>query len=332
MKTAKGILVFIAAFLVYHLIGSSFFPVNEENVLQAPDWYPVLGIAIATFATYLLCKPREKKAGSAIVDAYKRRKTKQTYDSLSEVEKWQLEKAQTIEQPTDHSPAIEVDNLTNKAAMIIFETGQASVSMIQRRVQLGYAKAARIVDYLETVGVVGPFVGSTPRKAIISKEDYLKRVRIVDSVKPAKPAPQINIQQIIKDEQEWRRKQQGLPLVEYELQQIDSMEGHQFEYWCANLLRKNGFTNVEVTQGSGDQGVDITAVKDGIRYAIQCKCYSSDLGNKPVQEVNTGKTIYHCQVGVVMTNRYFTAGAKQAAEPNGVLLWDRDKLIEMLDG
>lgn len=256
-----------------------------------------------------------KKAGRAIVDAYKRRKTKQTYDCLSEVEKWQLEKAQTIEQPTDHSPAIEVDDLTNKAAMIVFETRQASVSMIQRRVQLGYAQAARIVDYLETVGVVGPFVGSTPRKAIISKEDYLKRVRIVDSVKPAKPAPQINIQQIIKDEQEWRREQQGLPLVEYELQQIDSMEGHQFEYWCTELLKKNGFLNVEITPGSNDQGVDITATKDGIRYAIQCKCYSTDLGNTLVQEVHTGKSIYHCQVGVVMTNRYFTAGQSKQLKP-----------------
>lgn len=111
---------------------------------------------------------------------------------------------------------------------------------------------------------------------------------------------------------------------------IDAMEGHTFEEWCAELLRKNGFVNVEVTPGSGDQGVDVTAVKDGIRYAIQCKCYSSDLGNKPIQEVYTGKNIYKCQVGVVMTNRHFTPGAKEAAEATGVLLWDRDKLEEMI--
>lgn len=111
---------------------------------------------------------------------------------------------------------------------------------------------------------------------------------------------------------------------------IDAMEGHTFEEWCAELLRKNGFVNVEVTPGSGDQGVDVTAVKDGIRYAIQCKCYSSDLGNKPIQEVYTGKNIYKCQVGVVMTNRHFTPGAKEMAEATGVLLWDRDKLEEMI--
>lgn len=111
---------------------------------------------------------------------------------------------------------------------------------------------------------------------------------------------------------------------------VDAMEGHQFEYWCAELLKKNGFTGVEVTPGSGDQGVDIIAVKDGIRYAVQCKCYSSDLGNTPVQEVNTGRQLYHCQIGVVMTNRYFTSGAKAAAEATGTLLWDRDKLANMI--
>lgn len=114
------------------------------------------------------------------------------------------------------------------------------------------------------------------------------------------------------------------------IEETDGMDGHDFEYWCAELLKKNGFTEVEVTKGSGDQGVDVLAVKDGIRYAIQCKCYSSNLGNGPVQEVHAGKALYHCQVGVVMTNRHFTPGAKELATATGVLLWDRDKLEEML--
>lgn len=111
---------------------------------------------------------------------------------------------------------------------------------------------------------------------------------------------------------------------------FDSLEGHEFEYWCANLLRQNGFVDVEVTQGSGDQGVDIIAEKDDIRYAIQCKCYSSDLGNTPIQEVSAGKQMYNCQIGAVMTNRYFTSSAKQLAKATGTLLWDRDRIIKML--
>lgn len=106
----------------------------------------------------------------------------------------------------------------------------------------------------------------------------------------------------------------------------DQMEGHDFEYFCAQILRENLFENVEVTKGSGDQGIDIIAYKDGIKYGIQCKCYASDIGNKAVQEAFAGKTYYGCHVAAVLTNRYFTKSAKELAEKNGVLLWDRDKL------
>ena len=115
-----------------------------------------------------------------------------------------------------------------------------------------------------------------------------------------------------------------------ELYRIDDMDGYLFENWCTNLLKKNGFVNIAITPKSNDQGVDILAQKDGVKYAIQCKCYSSNLGNKPIQEVHTGKDIYRCHVGVVMTNRYFTQGAKKAAEATGTLLWDRNVLREML--
>lgn len=110
---------------------------------------------------------------------------------------------------------------------------------------------------------------------------------------------------------------------------VDNMNGHDFERWCADLLRRSGFSNVTVTPGSGDQGVDVLANKDGKKYAIQCKRYSSKLGNTPVQEVYTGKAVYNCQVAVVMTNNYFTAGAVAAAKATGVLLWDRDTLVKM---
>lgn len=118
--------------------------------------------------------------------------------------------------------------------------------------------------------------------------------------------------------------------IKYNMERIDAMEGHEFEHFIAALLRNLGYESVEVTPGSGDQGVDVLAEKDSVRYAIQCKCYSSDLGNGPVQEVNTGKVIYQCHVGVVVTNRYFTQGAKDAAKATGILLWDRDRLQKMI--
>lgn len=111
---------------------------------------------------------------------------------------------------------------------------------------------------------------------------------------------------------------------------FDSMDGHQFEYFCADLLRKNGFFNVEVTQASGDYGIDVLAEKDGVTYAIQCKCYSDNIGNHAVQEAFSGKRYYNRMVAAVMTNRYFTQAAKDTAAQTQVLLWDRDQIIEMV--
>lgn len=115
--------------------------------------------------------------------------------------------------------------------------------------------------------------------------------------------------------------------VHTSLKPFDQMEGHEFEYYCADLLKKNGFVNIEVTKGSGDQGIDIIANKNDIKYGIQCKCYASDIGNKAVQEAFAGKTYYGCHIAAVLTNRYFTKSAKELAEKNGVLLWDRSKLL-----
>ncbi len=98
-----------------------------------------------------------------------------------------------------------------------------------------------------------------------------------------------------------------------------------------NFVDRYLFKNVEVTQGSGDHGIDILAEKDGITYAIQCKCYSSNIGNSAVQQAHTGKSLYHKDIAVVLTNRYFTPQAKQEAQALGVKLWDRDKLNSMIE-
>ncbi len=112
---------------------------------------------------------------------------------------------------------------------------------------------------------------------------------------------------------------------------FDHMDGHAFEHFCAKVLVANGFENVRVTQGSGDQGIDIIAHKDGIKYGIQCKCYSADIGNKAVQEALGGRLYYNCHVGVVLTNRYFTKAAVDLAKSTSIVLWNRDKLISMVE-
>ena len=106
------------------------------------------------------------------------------------------------------------------------------------------------------------------------------------------------------------------------------MDGFQFEHYCADLLLRNGFSKAEVTQASGDYGIDIKAEKDGVTYGIQCKYYTDKVGNHAVQEAYSGSQFYHCMVAAVMTNCTFTQHAKETAAANNVLLWDKDKLAE----
>ena len=112
---------------------------------------------------------------------------------------------------------------------------------------------------------------------------------------------------------------------------FDLLEGHEFEYYCAEVLRKKGFIEVEVTKGSGDYGADILAEKEGVTYAIQCKCYTAPIGVKAIQEAYAGRDYYDRMVGAVLTNQYFTTPAVEAAKKLKILLWDRGYLESMLE-
>jgi len=109
------------------------------------------------------------------------------------------------------------------------------------------------------------------------------------------------------------------------------MEGHDFEYAIADLLRHNGYRNVSVTQGSGDFGIDILARRKNVKYAIQCKRYKSAVGVKAVQEAGLGTDFYHCDAAAVITNSTFTKQAKTLAETTGVRLWGREFLEELVN-
>ena len=69
-------------------------------------------------------------------------------------------------------PQNDYDELLPQAVDVIFETKQASVSMLQRRLKLGYSRAARLIDQLEEVGVVGPYEGSKPRQILLTKQQW----------------------------------------------------------------------------------------------------------------------------------------------------------------
>jgi len=69
-----------------------------------------------------------------------------------------------------------VDELFDQAVQIVLEAKQASVSLLQRRMRIGYTRAARLIDTMEAKGVVGPYEGSKPREVLMTMEQYQQRI------------------------------------------------------------------------------------------------------------------------------------------------------------
>ena len=104
------------------------------------------------------------------------------------------------------------------------------------------------------------------------------------------------------------------------------MCGHEYEHVIAKELRRCGW-KAYVTQGSGDQGVDVVATKRGVKMAVQCKRSSSRVGNKAVQEVFAGMHHYGADLGVVISDNSYTNSARELANSlEGVYLAHHDQI------
>ena len=94
---------------------------------------------------------------------------------------------------------------------------------------------------------------------------------------------------------------------------------YEYEYYCASILRENGW-DAKITKGSGDHGVDVIAKSDGLVLAIQCKLYSSNVGNAAIQEVVTGMKFWGAKIPIVVTNSNYTKQAIEIARVHRVYL------------
>ncbi len=111
-------------------------------------------------------------------------------DVIHEIEKAVQDKesgGKNAQQPAPEEKFKDYDELLPQAAEIIFETKTTSVSWLQRRLKLGYARAARIVDQLEEIGVLGPFEGSKPRQIIITYQQW-QEMQFVHGTAPIGPS------------------------------------------------------------------------------------------------------------------------------------------------
>ena len=96
-------------------------------------------------------------------------------------------------------------------------------------------------------------------------------------------------------------------------------DGFEFEFWVADNLKKFGW-DAKATAGTGDQGVDVIAVKNDIKVGIQCKLYSGSVGNKAVQEIIAARDYFDLDFAAVLTNADYTKSAKELALKSKVKL------------
>ena len=121
-----------------------------------------------------------------------------------------------------------------------------------------------------------------------------------------------------------RRVTRGL-----QLHDIETMDGIEFEYFIAQVLHHNGYTNVVLTERY-DYGVDIIADKDGVRWGVQVKRYSGLVKADAVRQVITGLAIYGCDRAMVITNSNYSTVARRLADSNDCVLIDKTDLQELV--
>ena len=86
----------------------------------------------------------------------------------------EIEKNAIPEKEANSNENIDTDPMMNEAIKCVVEAGQASTSLLQRRLRLGYARAGRLIDEMEKMGIIGPHEGSKPRQLLITYQQFLE--------------------------------------------------------------------------------------------------------------------------------------------------------------
>jgi len=120
-----------------------------------------------------------------------------------------------------------------------------------------------------------------------------------------------------------------VPEIGYLIDQVDRMTGEEFEEFLACCFRNLGYA-VEMTPKTGDFGADLILSKARKKTVVQAKRYQGKVGNSAVQEVVSAVKYYGAQDAIVITNSKFTSNAHKLAQANGVQLWGREQLIDLV--
>ena len=123
-------------------------------------------------------------------------------------------------------------------------------------------------------------------------------------------------------------------LLNLTLESLKAMNPKEFEYTTAEILRRLGYKDVKVIGGSGDLGVDILAVKDGKKVAVQCKKYITKKVTSPEIQLFIGMMVteYKADYGIYVTTSYYTKDAYHLAmkHKDKLEIWTGRTLAEIL--
>ena len=108
----------------------------------------------------------------SVIEKIKETSTAEYSEEILEHIERQAEQADSKSGGSAGDPGEDEDEMIEEAIDVIMESRQASTSMLQRRLKLGYSRAARIIDQIEERGIIGPFEGSKPRQILISREEW----------------------------------------------------------------------------------------------------------------------------------------------------------------
>jgi len=122
----------------------------------------------------------------------------------------------------------------------------------------------------------------------------------------------IDIQNLIDD----AAKRNYVEILEFN----SKMNGFEFELFCADKLKKEGWKTSKTKNGA-DQGIDLIIQKGKRKVGVQCKKYGRPIGNKAVQEVKAGLDFYNLNEGIVLVNNSFTKSAIELAKSNKIGLF-----------
>ncbi len=111
--------------------------------------------------------------------------------------------------------------------------------------------------------------------------------------------------------------------------QIDTMSGREFEAFLGKIMTHRGY-KVKQTGASGDLGVDLIATKDKETLAIQAKRQAGKVSRRAVSDAVAGKLHYKCSGALVISNNYYTPGARELAKSTGCILVDRSTLTRWI--